>query len=210
MPSGGRNAYNTSLNGRWRLGVKTVRGIRTSDIQPLALPFIGPSSWELNTARHWWQPDSQGSSVLVRAQRLHIKASKWATSHFVPGAKITRRISPSTASRQLPLVERESSGRGDAPPHFDVFNERQRPPWDASVLLLWRSSHGRGPCSDFGPLSPRPTLRAGWGAWVHPLWDAVQMMRRWTSRSATGLHFRGALLRDVPPHPLPLLPLSCT
>lgn len=114
---------------------------------------------------------------------LHIKARHHS---FHPG----RKIHPAhLAVHHISPASFDEGPQAAAPsPHFDVVNERQCPPRDGSVLLLWRycrgSSHGRGPCSDSGPLSlpsdsQRPTLRA------------VQMMGRWTLRSATGLHFRG-------------------
>lgn len=119
--------------------------------------------------------------------------------------KFIQHISPSNTSCQCP--RRQSSGSA-ASLHFDVVNERQRPRGTARCFY-WGgpaggSSHGRGPCSDSGPLSlpsdsQRPSLRAGWEVRVSPLWDAVQMMGTWTLRSAAGLHFREVFLRDVSP-----------
>lgn len=163
--------------------------------------------------------------MAARLTRVFCACACWDAAHQSETPLISSRAqnSPST-SRRPPLLagvlRRESSG-GAASPHFDVVNERQRPPRDDSVLLLWRScqgsSHGRGPCSDFGPLSlpsdsQRPTLRAGWEARVRPLWDAGQMMGTWTLQSAAGLHFRGVFPPGCSPapFPLPLSPISCT
>lgn len=97
--------------------------------------------------------------MAARLTRVFCACACWDAAHQSETPLVSSRPqnSPST-SRRPPLLagvlRRESSG-GAASPHFDVVNERQRPPRDGSVLLLWRScqrsSHGRGPCSDFGP-----------------------------------------------------------
>lgn len=124
MPSGGRNAYNTSLTGRWKKIVSEASRPQTSSRWLFTLLVF--FSRELKTA-HWWQRDSQGSSVLVRAEMLHIKArhhsfhpgrkihpAHLAVHHFSP-ASFTE--SPQAAPRLLTLMLLMSASvpRGTAP-----------------------------------------------------------------------------------------------
>lgn len=154
--------------------------------------------------------------MLVRAEMLHIKARHHS---FHPGRKIhpahlaVHHFSPASFAESsqaaprlltLMLLMSASVPRGTAP-CFYCGGPARAP---LTVEALVPTSAPLSLPSD----SQRPTLRAGWEARVRPLWDAGQMMGRWTLRSAAGLHFRGVFPPGCSPapSPLPLSPVSCT